>query len=204
MTYAGLKRKWSGQKASLGIGGISANSYCMRIDQYGGNGGCGSGTTVTEVFKTPQDALAWLRFTAIPFILAFDAAPDCDAPLKPAEQYLAYYRGNKKMDLTALLKLLDAAMVLPKLDRKALNTVVRNYNYAFHDTNPCSGIVAHGQALDFLSSPELQEEIAQTLDGEEDQKMVELAKVLKARTIDFDDPVQDRLLFDLLERLNIF
>ena len=165
---------------------------------------CGSGTVVTDVFYAPQDALAWLRFTAIPFILAFDVAPERDGPPKPAEHYLPHYRAQNKTDLAGLLRLLDENMVKPKVDRKTMNSIVHEYSYVFHGTNPCSEIVAHGQTMDFLCSPVVQEEIAQALEDEEDREVHKFAGLIKARAIDFDNPAQSELLFNLLERLNKF
>lgn len=204
MKLASLKRKWSGQKASDGLGLISAESYCLRIDQYGGVGACGSGTVITEVFKTPQDALAWLRFTAIPFILAYDAEPEKAGPPKAAERYLPHYRGRKKGTLAGFLNSLDVAMVCLKLEKRALDRLVGRYNYLFHCTNPSSTIVAHGRTMDFLYSAELQREIKDTLQDEDDPQVLAFLKALKARSVELKEPAHAQALCDLLERLNKF
>lgn len=204
MKYATLKKKWSGQKESDGIGAMDSTTYCLRMEDYGETGSCSSGTEVTEVFKDGQNALAWLRFTAIPFVLSFDSEPEVEGTPKPAEEYLRFYKGKRKAELKALLKLLDEYMVKEAVDKKTMNMIVRKYNYFFYDTNPVSHIRAHGVGADFLYSPHMQDEIAYELENQDDGEMKKIGQLLKTKTFDFRNDEHGELLFELLEAMNKF
>ena len=204
MKIATLKKKWTGESGTGGIGTVKPTDYCLRIEDYGGNGACGSGTLVTAVFPNAQSALASLKFTYIPFILAFDAAPDVQGSPKLAEEYLPLYRGKKKAELTALLKLMDVSMVKAAIDSKTMKAIIRKYNHAFYDTNPESLIHVHGLAPDFLYSAEMQEEILGKLQDGDHEELQALGKLFKTRTFDFKNKTHSHMLFQLLEGMNQF
>ena len=202
MSYDKLKKRWLRKGTADSCSHIGKGRYFIRLSQGGSTGACCSGVDLTLSFVDARDLLGYLRFRDIPFILDFDSRVNSDRP-KEADYYLPKYPGNRRKSLQALLSLIDKGLTGPMPSPKAIEKIVKQYNWVFFKTNPGSMIEAHGPALDFLAGAYMQRKLLEAAEEEENRDMLrKTIKSLKTGRFDFADEQALDQLNDLLISLD--
>lgn len=125
-------------------------------------------TECAAYFDSVHDGLAFLRFIQIPVVLDNDTIKSHE--IKPAEDYLAKYAGDRRAGLEALLAGLDALLKSDGIIPGAMARVMEQYDACFADTDPQSRIVAWGNMTQVLASPYLWDKATEQLEDVEDQE----------------------------------
>ncbi len=145
----------------------------------------------TGVFDTAQDALAYIRFTYMPYILSWDIGKHDEEEYQDAEAYIPELAEDEIEKATFLLQQIDSALHSEESSFILLQYIRIIYNDVFFKTYPDSQILAWGPLKDVLMSPRFAEVFVLETEQDGNESVYKLRTILDSG--EFDENNKDHL-----------
>ncbi|MCE5300524.1 MAG: hypothetical protein LLG37_06600 [Spirochaetia bacterium] len=194
--YNTLKKKWEKWDENYpGLDNMGPARFYIRLSGCVGSGPCLSDAETTLVFDDSADAIAFIRYRHMPFLLdAISGVNSGEENCKEAEFYLD--RMDKKMakPVKALIFDIDETLKSGKIKSFVISNIMDDYNAIFCDTEPKSEAKCWGSLPEILTSdclaPSLGEK-SEPDETDEAEKPGRKGKVRGGRPNDDDDGYND-------------